>query len=214
LERDGIQAIAAREDVKARFAGKAEEQAETFKDMGVGAIIGVVLMFIVLAWVFGSFGRPLAVMAIIPFGFIGAAIGHFVMGYDLTILSMIALLGLSGIAVNDSIVLITTIDGRIKNGEDIHTAAREGAVDRLRAVLLTSLTTICGLAPMMAETSLQARFLIPMAVTIVFGLGVVTFLVLFLIPALVVIGDDIGRLFRRRPARNAEFSGNQSEAKA
>lgn len=214
LERDGIQAIAAREGVKARFAGKAEEQAETFQDMSVGAIIGVVLMFIVLAWVFGSFGRPLAVMAIIPFGFIGAALGHFVMGYDLTILSMIALLGLSGIAVNDSIVLITTIDGRIKDGEDIHNAAREGAVDRLRPVLLTSLTTIGGLAPMMAETSLQARFLIPMAVTIVFGLGVVTFLVLFLIPALVVIGDDIERLFRRRPNDKAELSEDQSEKKA
>lgn len=196
LKRDGLQEIATREGVKAYFAGKAEEQADTFKDMQVGALIGVVLMFIVLAWVFGSFTRPFAVMAIIPFGFIGAALGHFVMGYDLTILSMIALLGLSGIAVNDSIVLITTIDGRIKDGQDVHAAARDGAVDRLRAVLLTSLTTIGGLAPMMAETSLQARFLIPMAVTIVFGLGVVTLLVLFLVPALVVIGDDVRRMVK------------------
>lgn len=197
LERDGIAGIAARHGLNYRFAGKAEEQAGTFKDMGVGAGIGIVLMYIILAWVFGSFSRPFAVMAIIPFGFIGAAIGHWLMGFDLTILSMIALLGLAGILVNDSIVLITTIDGRIADGEDLETAAREGAVDRLRAVVLTSLTTIGGLMPMMFETSLQARFLIPMAVTIVFGLLAATMLVLFLVPALVLVGRDIRRGVRR-----------------
>ncbi|MGZ0190295.1 MAG: efflux RND transporter permease subunit, partial [Alphaproteobacteria bacterium] len=190
LRRDGIAKIAAEAGVDFRFAGKAEEQAETFKDMGVGALIGVVLMYIVLSWVFGSFARPFAVMAIIPFGFIGATLGHLLMGYNLTILSMIALLGLAGILVNDSIVLISTIDRRIKDGDDLELATREGAVDRLRAVLLTSLTTIGGLAPLMFETSLQARFLIPMAVTIVFGLFFATALVLFLVPSLVMIGQD------------------------
>ena len=129
-------------------------------------------------------------MAIIPFSLIGAIMGHWIMGFDLTILSMISLLGLSGIAVNDSIVLITTIDGRIKSGEETQSAVCEGTLDRLRAVLLTSLTTIGGLAPLMLETSLQARFLIPMATTIVFGLMIVTLLVLFLVPAFVMVGDD------------------------
>jgi multidrug efflux pump subunit AcrB len=209
LRRDGIAKIAAEAGVTFQFAGKAEEQAETFKDMGVGALIGVVLMYIILSWVFGSFARPFAVMAIIPFGFIGATLGHLLMGYNLTILSMIALLGLAGILVNDSIVLISTIDRRIKDGDELLVATREGAVDRLRAVLLTSLTTIGGLAPLMFETSLQARFLIPMAVTIVFGLLFATALVLFLVPALVMIGEDfrasalgVRRFFRRIIGRN------------
>lgn len=200
LERDGVGEIASRAGLTYRFAGKAEEQADTFKDMGVGAIIGVILMYIILAWVFGSFARPFAVMAIIPFGFIGAMLGHWIMGFDLTILSIFALLGLAGILVNDSIVLITTIDGRVADGEDLATATREGAVDRVRAVLLTSLTTIGGLLPMLFETSLQARFLLPMAVTIVFGLLAATLLVLFLVPSLVMIGRDfrnLGQGFRR-----------------
>tara|TARA_Y100000588_G_scaffold391586_1_gene500661 strand:+ start:53 stop:3205 length:3153 start_codon:yes stop_codon:yes gene_type:complete len=190
LERDGIYSISESEGLKIHFSGKAEEQAETFEDMTIGAIVGLILMYLVLSWVFSSFLRPFAVMAIIPFGLIGAIIGHWIMGFDLTILSMISLLGLSGIAVNDSIVLITTIDNRIKGGEVIQVAVCEGTIDRLRAVLLTSLTTIGGLAPLMLETSLQARFLIPMATTIVFGLMVVTLLVLFLVPALVMVGDD------------------------
>ncbi len=214
LVRDGVGRIAAHEGLTYRFAGKAEEQADTFKDMGVGAMIGVVLMYITLSWVFGSFSRPFAVMSVIPFGFIGAAWGHYLMGFDLTILSMIALLGLAGIVVNDSIVLITTIDNRRADGEDLETAVREGAVDRVRAVLLTSLTTIGGLAPMIFETSLQARFLIPMAVTIVFGLLVATLLVLFLVPALVMIGDDIravgGRVVGRKPAPVARSDASEA----
>ena len=194
LKRDGIFSISASEGLSVHFSGKAEEQEETFDDMRIGAMVGLVLMYLVLSWVFASFSRPLAVMAIIPFGFIGAVIGHWVMNFDLTILSMISLLGLSGIAVNDSIVLITTIDRRIKSGEEIQVAVCEGSIDRLRAVILTSLTTIGGLVPMMLETSLQARFLIPMATTIVFGLLVVTLLVLFLVPALVMVGNDCRKI--------------------
>jgi|TARA_Y100000590_G_scaffold460471_1_gene619837 multidrug efflux pump subunit AcrB len=190
LERDGIYSISESNGLKVHFSGKAEEQQETFADMQVGAIVGLTLMYLILSWVFSSFLRPFAVMAIIPFSLIGAIMGHWIMGFDLTILSMISLLGLSGIAVNDSIVLITTIDGRIKSGEETQSAVCEGTLDRLRAVLLTSLTTIGGLAPLMLETSLQARFLIPMATTIVFGLMIVTLLVLFLVPAFVMVGDD------------------------
>ncbi|MEQ9124517.1 MAG: efflux RND transporter permease subunit, partial [Alphaproteobacteria bacterium] len=123
-------------------------------------------------------------------------------------------------AVNDSIVLISTVDGRVADGDDLETAAREGAVDRLRAVLLTSLTTIGGLAPMLFETSLQARFLIPMAVTIVFGLLATTLLVLFLVPSLVMIGGDIRRgadRIRRgigggRRGRDADAIGGREQA--
>jgi multidrug efflux pump subunit AcrB len=132
-------------------------------------------------------------MSIIPLGFVGAVLGHYLWGADLTILSVFAILGLAGIVINDSIVLVTTIDGRREN-ESVTSAAINGACDRLRAVVLTSATTIGGLTPLLFETSLQAQFLIPMALTIVFGLIVTTFVVLLLVPALVVIQDDIGKV--------------------
>jgi multidrug efflux pump subunit AcrB len=130
-------------------------------------------------------------MSIIPFGMIGVSFGHFLMGYDLTFLSMVGMLGLSGILVNDSIVLISTIDGKIREGLPLFDAIEQGTCERLRAVLLTSLTTIGGLVPLMFETSMQAQFLIPMAITIVFGLAIATALVLVVVPSLVAIGADV-----------------------
>jgi multidrug efflux pump subunit AcrB len=111
------------------------------------------------------------------------------MGFDLTILSLVSLLGLSGILVNDSIIMVTTIDQRRADGEPPLDAIINGSADRLRAVLLTSLTTIGGLTPLLFETSLQAQFLQPMAVTLVFGLMVTTFLVLFVVPALLAVQE-------------------------
>lgn len=187
-----IQSVARKHGLNVRYAGKAEEQAQTMGDMQIGAVIGLALIYIILAWVFGSYWLPVAVMSIIPFGMIGVGFGHWLMGYDLTFLSLVGMLGLSGILVNDSIVLISTIDRRRKEISDLLDAIEQGTCERLRAVLLTSLTTIGGLTPLMFETSVQAQFLIPMAITIVFGLGLATFLVLLVVPALVAIGADAG----------------------
>ncbi|MFQ5785032.1 MAG: efflux RND transporter permease subunit [Alphaproteobacteria bacterium] len=197
LERDGLYDVAARHGASVSFAGKAEEQARTLGDMRVGALIGLAAIYIILAWVFASYTRPLVVMSVIPLGFVGATLGHWVMGFDLTILSMVALVGLSGIVVNDSIILVTTIDERLRRGEPLHGAIVDGACDRLRAVILTSATTIGGLTPLLFETSLQAQFLIPMALTIVFGLMVTTFLVLLVVPVLIAVQGDLGRLLGR-----------------
>jgi multidrug efflux pump subunit AcrB len=197
LNEDGIQDIAERYGLDYRFAGKAEEQAETFADMRLGAMLALALMYVILAWVFASFSRPFAVMLVIPFGLIGAVLGHMLMGYDLSILSMIALLGLSGILVNDSIILVSAIDSRRQAGQSLEQAIIDGTCSRLRAVILTSATTIGGLSPLMFETSLQARFLIPMGITIVFGLMVTTLIVLFLVPAIIGIQGDIGKLADR-----------------
>ena len=129
---------------------------------------------------------------------IGAVLGHLLLGFDLTILSMIALLGLSGILVNDSIILVSTIDRHLAMpGKGVRQAVVDGTCERLRPVLLTSLTTIGGLTPLLFETSLQAQFLIPMAITLVFGLMVTTFLVLLVVPALITIQED-GRKVARR----------------
>ena len=193
----GLAEIADRYGLSYRFAGRAEEQAETFADMRLGAMIALSSIYIILAWVFASYVRPFIVMAIIPFGFVGAVLGHLIMGYDLSVLSMISLLGLSGILVNDSIILVTTIERRRADNEEFLSAVINGTQDRLRAVLLTSLTTIGGLLPLLFETSLQARFMIPMAVTIVFGLLVATVLVLLLVPALFAIQHDAVRAVAR-----------------
>ncbi len=175
------------------FKGRAEETADSFRDLKSGALLALGLIYITLGWVFGSYWKPFAVMAIIPFGFLGAVIGHWVTGYNITIISMIGLLGLSGILVNDSIVLVSRIRERMEQGDNLEQATIGGSRDRFRAVLLTSLTTIGGLTPLLFETSRQAQFLIPMAVTLVFGLAAATILVLVLVPSLIGIGGDIGR---------------------
>ena len=120
--------------------------------------------------------------------------GHLIMGYSLSMLSLISLMGLAGILVNNSIILVSTIEERIADGEDYLTAIIGGSKDRVRAVLLTSLTTIGGLLPLMFETSLQAQFIIPMAITLVFGLGVATALVLIVVPSLMAMQGDIANL--------------------
>ncbi len=194
LPEGGLRAIVEKYELKYRFAGKSEEQEETLGDMKFGATIGLSAIYLILAWVFASYTRPIVVMSIIPFGLVGAIVGHYLLGFNLTILSLIALLGLSGILVNNSIILVSVVEERLEKGESFINAVIDGTCDRLRAVLLTSLTTIGGLCPLLFETSLQAQFLIPMAITMVFGLMVATFLVLFLVPSLLLIQQDFGRM--------------------
>ncbi|MEH6495740.1 MAG: efflux RND transporter permease subunit [Pseudomonas marincola] len=194
LPEGGLDAIVDKYELKYRFAGKSEEQEETLGDMKFGAMIGLTAIYLILAWVFASYTRPIVVMSIIPFGVVGAIVGHYLLGFNLTILSLIALLGLSGILVNNSIILVSVVEERLEKGESFINAVIDGTCDRLRAVLLTSLTTIGGLCPLLFETSLQAQFLIPMAITMVFGLMVATFLVLFLVPSLLLIQQDFGRM--------------------
>ena len=200
LQVEGLPDIRQRHGVGTLLRGKAEEQATTLGDMRTGTIIALVAIYLILAWVFASYSRPLFVMAVIPFGAVGAICGHFVLGFDLTVLSMVALLGLSGIVVNDSIILVRSVQDRLGVGESLPDALVGGARDRLRAVILTSVTTIFGLLPLLFETSLQAQFLKPMAVTIAFGLIGVTPIVLILVPCLLAVQADISSLFGRAPA--------------
>ena len=196
LTDEHLPEIAGRYNIEFSLGGRAAERAEAFSDLGIGALFALGIMYIVIAWIFQSYFAPLAVMLIIPFGSVGAIWGHYLLGYDLTIISLMGLLGLAGILVNDSIVLISRLQERMSDGEGLRAAATGASRDRLRAVLLTSLTTIGGLTPLLFEKSLQAQFLIPMGVTIIFGLGLATLLVLFLVPAFIAIGADIGALAR------------------
>lgn len=205
LLKDGLKDIAARYGVAYEFAGRAEEQRDTNADMMIGTVLGLAFIYIILAWVFSSYTRPFVVMSIIPVGLVGAVLGHAVWGMDVTILSIFAILGLSGIVINDSIVLVTTINEHLTDKAP-EAALVEGSCERLRAVLLTSATTIGGLTPLLFETSLQAQFLIPMALTLVFGLAVSTFVVLLLVPALIMIQFDLGQLFNRLSGRSRQLA--------
>ena len=200
MER-GLAEIAKKYNLSYRFDGKDLEQKETFADMGTGSIIGLLLIYFILAWVFKSWLRPFSIMIMIPFAFIGAVLGHYLLGLTMSILSMFALLALAGIVVNNSIILVSTIERRLEDlrnqenrqandDEIINEAIINGVVDRLRPDLLTSLTTIGGLSALMFEKSLQAQFLIPMAATIVFGLGITAFLVLVIVPSMMGISND------------------------
>ena len=212
-----LEAVARKYNVTYAFGGRSQEQREAFRDIGIGSMIALAVIYIILAWVFGSYFKPVAVMAIIPFGIVGAVLGHYMLDFQLTILSIIGLLGLSGILVNDSIILVSRLQERLATGEALRLAAIGASRDRLRAVLLTSLTTIGGLVPLLFEKSLQAQFLMPMAITMVFGLASATLLVLFMVPVFIGIGDDIrrallaiyGRQFSVRPAfgKSSEKAG-------
>ena len=205
LQHNYLPEIVGRHGIKFRFAGRAEEQGDTLDDMKIGTALGLGAIYIILAWVFASYVRPIVVMSIIPFAVVGAIVGHWLLGFDLTILSLIGLLGLSGIVVNDSIILVTSVNEKIKDGQTLLKAVVAGTQERLRPVVLTSLTTIGGLIPLLFETSLQAQFLKPMALTIVFGLIATTILVLVVIPALIFIQEDC----RLKLALTAPEAGNE-----
>ncbi len=200
LPGDGLNDIAQKYGVQWNFDGKAEEQADSLGEVGTGLLVAIAAIYIILAWVLGSYARPFVIiLSVIPFGWVGSVMGHFIMGYDMTMLSLIGLLGLTGILVNDSIILVSAIDERHKHGESWRSAVINGTLDRLRAVVLTSLTTIGGLTPLLFETNLQAQFLIPVAITLVFGISVATLIVLIVVPAFLGILDDAIRAVKGRP---------------
>ncbi len=177
--------------IDVQFLGQAEETRKSFSSLALAFPVAFLIIYGMLAALFRSYTQPLVVMAAIPFGFIGAVLGHWFTGESFTILSAIGMVALSGILVNDSLVLIDFINQRVRDGLTHYEASLDGARVRLRAILLTTLTTAAGLIPLMFETSLQARFLIPMAVTLTFGLLFATALTLIIVPALNLIREDI-----------------------
>ena len=178
-----------------QFLGQAEEMRKSFSSLKVAFPVALLIIYGMLAGLFRSYTQPLVVMSAIPFGFLGAVVGHWVTGETFTILSAIGLVALAGILVNDALVLVDFINKRIEQGLSPMEASIDGAKKRLRAILLTTLTTASGLVPLMFETSFQAKFLIPMAVTLTFGLLFATGLTLILVPCLNLIRDDVFVVF-------------------
>jgi len=185
--------IAERHGVAFRLAGLAEQEGEFMADARFGLIAALTGIFLVLAWIFSSWTRPLVVMAVIPFGLIGAIWGHALWNVPLSMFSIVGLIGMSGIIINDSIVLVTTVDDYAKS-RGLVPAIVDAAADRLRPVLLTTLTTVLGLAPLLYETSSQAQFLKPTVITLSYGLAFGMVLVLLVVPALLAAQADVGRM--------------------
>ncbi len=187
--------VAARFGVDWELRGLAEQERAFLSDAAVGYALCLIGIYLVLSWVFGSWVRPAVVMAIIPFGLIGMVWGHHWHGLPISMFSIIGLIGMTGIIINDSIVLVTTID-RYAEKRALLPALVDGVCDRLRPVILTTATTVFGLTPLLFETSRQAQFLMPTVITLVYGLGFGVFIVLVVTPALVAVQRDIGAALR------------------
>lgn len=192
LEEEILPDIASTQQVEWRLAGLSEQENEFLSDARNGLILCLAGIYLVLAWVFSSWSRPLVVMAIIPFGLVGTIWGHNYWDVPLSMFTVVGLLGMTGIIINDSIVLVTTIDEYAKE-RGLIPSIIEGTVDRLRPVMLTTLTTVLGLTPLLFERSAQAQFLKPTVITLVYGLGFGVLLVLLVVPALLAAQQDIRR---------------------
>ena len=167
-----------------RWEGQQQETAESFQSLLIGFIAAMLGMYFLLVLEFRSYLQPMLVLLIVPFGLVGAVYGHAIMNLPLTLFSMFGMVTLSGVVVNDSIVMIDFINRLVRGGEPLKAALEQAGRRRLRAVMLTSITTIAGLLPMLLEKSFQAQALVPMATSLAFGLMATTLLVLFLMPFL------------------------------
>ena len=186
-----LPSISAKYGVTYDLRGMAEDERKFLSEARLGFYLCLAGIFLTLAWVFGSWTRPVAVMMVIPFGLVGAIWGHHLHGVPLTMFSVIGLIGMAGIIINDSIVLVTAIDRRLPTA-DMVTAIVDGTAERLRAVFLTTITTVGGLAPLLFEQSRQAAFLKPTVITLVYGLGFGIVVVLMITPTMIAIQHDIG----------------------
>ena len=178
------------------YEGRQADRRESMRGLMFGFLVALVVIYAMLAVPFNSFIQPMIIMMSIPFGIVGAVIGHLVMGYSLSVMSSFGVVALSGVVINGALVLIDFANRNRKDGMNLHAAIHLAGIHRFRPILLTTLTTFGGLTPMIFETSRQARFLIPMAISLGFGILFAAFITLLLVPALYLIIEDLRQLFR------------------
>jgi multidrug efflux pump subunit AcrB len=178
--------------IQTRMAGLAEQENTFLSDALLGFGLCLLGIYLTLAWIFSSWTRPAVVMAVIPFGLVGTIYGHYVWEVPLSMFTIVGLIGMTGIIINDSIVLVTTVD-EYATDRGMKQAIIDGACDRLRPVLLTTLTTVLGLMPLLMEQSQQAQFLKPTVITLCYGLGFGLLLVLLVVPSLMAMQLDVAR---------------------
>jgi multidrug efflux pump subunit AcrB len=189
------QVLATYPDIKWSFEGEAREQSDIFSSLIQKTLLAMFIIYALLAIPLKSYIQPIIVMSVIPFGLIGAIGGHFILNQPVSILSILGFVALTGVVVNDSLVMIDYINKKRLDGIEIKVAIEQSGVARFRPILLTSLTTFAGLLPILFETSLQAQFLIPMATSLSFGVLFATFITLLLVPAFYTIVNDVIQLF-------------------
>ncbi len=181
------------------YEGRQADQADSFSSLQTGFLLALMLIYFLLAVPFRSYTQPLIVMLSIPFGIVGAVLGHIIMGYNISTISIMGIIALAGVVVNDSLILIDYANQLRRDGMNPWDAIHNAGVRRFRPILLTTLTTFGGLAPMIFETSRQARFIIPMAISLGFGILFATVITLVLVPSLYLMIEDVTNLFRARP---------------
>jgi multidrug efflux pump subunit AcrB len=191
--------------LETRFSGQQQELNESLSSLGPMYLVAMLIMFSMIAIPFRSYMQPLVVMSAVPFGVVGAILGHLIMGFELSMVSAFGIIALSGIVVNDSLVLVDSVNRCRADGMGLVEAVMAGSARRVRPILLTSLTTFIGLAPMIVEQSSAARFLVPMAISLGFGALFVTVIALLVVPALYVIVEDL-RAWASSPAVVREHS--------
>jgi multidrug efflux pump subunit AcrB len=188
---------AAHPEVRASFEGDKRDRQRAITGLAGGLIVSLFLIYALLAIPFRSYLQPLIVMSAIPFGIAGAVWGHAIFGIDLTFMSFFGIVALTGVLVNDSLVLVDFVNRRVAAGAEIHAAVTESGVARFRAIFLTSLTTFASLTPLLLEQSLQAKFLVPMAVALGFGILFATVVTLFIVPVGYFVLEDIKKILGR-----------------
>lgn len=176
--------------------GEVEQRKKSMKSLVTGFIFSIIFIYVLIAIPLRSYIKPLIIMSVIPFGIIGALLGHYLIGIPISILSVFGILALSGVVVNDSLVLVCHLDDLREEGTPFTKALAEAGANRFRAILLTSLTTFFGLAPLLLETEVQAQFLKPMAASLAFGILFATIITLFLLPVLMLIARDFKNIIR------------------
>jgi multidrug efflux pump subunit AcrB len=220
LEKELPQVLAHYPGVRHRLSGATQAQQEVQTDLIKGALFALFLIFALMAIPLRSYSQPLIIMAVIPFGTIGALVGHLILGIEVSMMSFFGIIALAGVVVNDSLILVDFVNREIRLGVPLVQAVTDAASKRFRAILLTSLTTFFGLIPIVLETSLQAQIVIPMAASLAFGILFATVITLFLIPALYLILDDFGKwwreamshIFSRNAAREESHRGTSLPA--
>ena len=180
-------------DLEIELAGRQQRQREAFASLPWGALAALGMIYLILAWLFASYLQPLTVLAVVPFTLIGVVLGHMALGYKMTFLSLIGFVALTGIVVNDSLILVRFYNDRRLAGKGPFSGLIAAGRARLRAIVLTTVTTVLGLTPLMLERSFQAKFLIPMAISIAMGLLSATVVVLIVLPCFLLIFEDARR---------------------
>jgi multidrug efflux pump subunit AcrB len=196
LQKELPEVLAQFPGVRHRLSGESQAATEVQQDLIKGALFAVFLIYALMAIPLRSYSQPLIIMSVIPFGTIGALVGHWILGLQVSMMSFFGIIALAGVVVNDSLILVDFVNRERRLGVPLMQAVTDAASKRFRAILLTSLTTFFGLVPIVLETSLQAQIVIPMAASLAFGILFATVITLFLIPSLYIILEDFGKWWR------------------